>query len=65
MFIGFGSLCGPAHPAGQDGDRSPFQLVSIDKLSYRPHHGRAAFEVVARKQSDQKLVNRRQTAKQK
>jgi hypothetical protein len=64
MFVGFGTLSGGAHTAGQNGDRSSFQLVSTAKSFYFPGQCRATLEVNARKQRDGKLVKPGEKAKQ-
>jgi hypothetical protein len=64
MFAGFGTITGGAHTAGQDGDRSSFQLVINTKTIYFPSQCRANVELMGRKQRNGKLVNLAQKAKQ-
>jgi hypothetical protein len=63
MFAGFGILSGGAHVAGQEGDRSSFQLASAAKFFYSSKPYRATLEVFGRKQSDGKLINSDEKAK--
>ena len=56
MFVGFGTLSGGAHKSGQEIDRTAFQLVTADKLTYRPRQCRASLEVFGRKPGEGKWV---------
>jgi hypothetical protein len=48
MFLGFGTLTGRASAVGQEVDRTAFQLVSAQTLSYRPRQYRATGEVLGK-----------------